>query len=582
VKVISQNNVTVDSANVEFQLYNYAEFYPLQRCITNKDGLCYFTTGFGNLLIWAAKGNSFGYHKVTITSTDTVIIMLNHKPGEVYSEVFDFIPPLEKNVENNAPDSMRNRNLKRFAFEDKIRTDYECTFIDSVKSFRLAANLKVNADSLWKFLHKSRGNWRDIIDFISSIPDDKKNMIFPLLNEISEKDLHDVTPEVLNDNIMFSLIYKPLTDDKSIFSSYILTPRIDNEYLKPFKEFFQQKFDKDFIRKGRNNPETIVKWVKETIRINENANYAKAPITPIGVYELKVSDSHSRDIFFVAVCRSIGIPARLETATRIPQYLVNDKWRDVGFTNKGVKQDVRSNLILNNNPLNKRTPEYYINFTVEKFEDGFFRSLDYETDPIMHKFPCKLEVTPGFYLLVTGNRISGGTVLTRLTFFKLEQARSQSLEIELRKDLSPSPLIGKINRKGNLYKMIFGGRNTSNKNGTILAWLDPEKEPSRHFIADLIQNKKELDKWNGPVLLLFKTEKDKDLFLKKNIGELPINTETDVTNNNSLEDFLNIIKIKTVQDLPLVTFINASGEIIYFSQGYKIGIGEEILRNIHP
>lgn len=581
VKVISQKNVIVDRANVEFQLYNYAEFYPLQQCITNKDGLCSFTTGFGDLLIWAAKGSNFGYHKVTITTTDTVTIMLNHKPGETYSEVFDFIPPPEKNVENNVNDSMRNRNSKLFAFEDKIRNDYEITFIDSVKSFRLASNLKVNADSLWKFLHKSRGNWRDMIDFISSILDDKKNMIFSLLNELSEKDLHDVTPEVLNDNLMFSLVYNPLTNDKSIFSSYILTPRVDNEYLKPFKEFFQLKFDKNFIVKGRNNPETIVKWVRETIRIDEDANYAKVPITPVGVYELKVADPHSRDIYFVAICRSIGIPARLETATRTPQYFFNDKWHDVGFTNTSVKKDVRSKLTLNIDPRNKRTPEYYTHFTIEKFEDGFFRSLDYETDPILHKFPCIIELMPGSYLLVTGNRINGGTVLTKLTFFNMEQDRSQSLNIELRKDLSPSPVIGKIDRKGTLYRMIFGGANTNNKIGTILAWLEPEKEPSRHFIADLLQNSKELDKWNVPILLLFKTEKDKDLFLKKNAGELPIKTKTDVTNGNSLEDFLKIMNKNSFQDLPLVTFINTSGEIVYFSHGYKIGIGEEILRNLH-
>jgi hypothetical protein len=129
--------------------------------------------------------------------------------------------------------------------------------------------------------------------------------------------------------------------------------------------------------------------------------------------------------------------------------------------------------------------------------------------------------------------------------------------------------------------MIFGGANTNNKIGTILAWLEPEKEPSRHFIADLLQNSKELDKWNVPILLLFKTEKDKDLFLKKNAGELPIKTKTDVTNGNSLEDFLKIMNKNSFQDLPLVTFINTSGEIVYFSHGYKIGIGEEILRNLH-
>ena len=176
---------------------------------------------------------------------------------------------------------------KRTAFEDRIRADYESTFIDSAKTFRLAASIRINADSLLQVLHRSRGNWRNLIEFISSIPDDKKNLVFSLLNDISEKDLHD-TGDVLDDNILYSLIYKPMTEDKTIFSSFILSPRVDNEYLKPYKALFQKKFEQRFILNGRSNPETIVNWVKESIRIDENANYTRAPITPSGVYELKV------------------------------------------------------------------------------------------------------------------------------------------------------------------------------------------------------------------------------------------------------------------------------------------------------
>jgi Transglutaminase-like superfamily len=582
VKVTGQKNKPVDSATVEFQLYNYAEFYPLLRCYTDKHGLCSFTTGYGDLLIWAAKGNIFDYRKVTVSGTDTIIIGLNRNPGEVYSEVFDFVPPPEKKVENDISDPVKNENAKRFAFEDRLRAAYENTFIDSVKSFRLATSLKLDADSLWQFLHKSRGNWRDLIGFISSVPVEKKQGIFSLLNEISEKDLHDVTPEVLDDNILFTRTYEPMTKDKAIFSGYILSPRVDNEFLKPFKEFFQGKFDKDFILKGRNDPQTIVKWIKESIRIDENANYAKAPLTPRGVYELKVTDSHSRDIFFVAVCRSFGIPARLETATRIPQYFINEKWHDVYFTDSPSKTNARGKLVMNNDRGNDRKPEYSIHFTIEKFEDGFFHTLDYETDPVLRSFPCTIEVPVGYYLLVTGFRISGGTVLTKLSFFNLEENKAQNLDLILRKDLAAAPVLGKIKNVEGFFNKITETGGTVNKKGTILAWLDSEKEPSRHFITDLLQKKTELDKWNGKILLLFKTGKEKDLFMKKNAGRLPLKTISDVASIGSLEDFLKTIQRTAVIDLPVITFINPSGEINYFSEGYKIGIGDEILHYLNP
>lgn len=115
----------------------------------------------------------------------------------------------------------------------------------------------------------------------------------------------------------------------------------------------------------------------------------------------------------------------------------------------------------------------------------------------------------------------------------------------------------------------------------ILAWLDAEKEPSRHFIADLIQHKKDLDKWNGSVLLLFRSGKEKELFLSKNGTGLPLKTKSAVEKSGSLEYFLQHIQKKTISDLPVVTFIKPGGQIIYFSEGYKIGTGDEILRHLH-
>jgi transglutaminase-like putative cysteine protease len=581
VKITGQKNSPVDSAIVEFQLYNYAEFYPLQRCYTDKNGLCSFITGYGDMLVWAAKGTRFGYRKVSVAGTDTITLALNRIPGEAYTEVFDFVPPPEKKVESNISDSLRNFNTKRFAFEDRIRAAYENTFIDSIKSHRLAANFRMDPDSLWMILHKCRGNWRDLIEFIASVPSGKKQGIIPLLNEISEKDLHDVTIEVLNDNILFTRTYEPMTKNKAIFSDYILSPRVDNEYLKPFREFFQEKFDKDFILKGRKDAEAIVKWIASSIRIDDKANYAKAPLTPRGVYELKVADTHSRDIFFVAVCRSFGIPARLELSTRIPQYLSNEKWHDVYFTNAPSKTNARGILVVNNDRGNDRVPEYYIHFTIERYEDGFFRSLDYETDPVLKSFPFTIEVPPGSYMMVTGNRISGGTVLTKLSFFSVEENKTQNLDLALRKEPVQTQVYGKISNMDGFLKKVAGERIVNNY-GVILAWLDPEKEPSRHFIADLLQKKTDLEKWKGSIVLLFNTATEKDLFLKKNAAGLPFRIKCSVASPGSLQEMVKTLQKKTGIEIPVVTFISPGGKVRFFSEGYKIGIGDEILKYLNP
>ena len=578
VRVTGENNLPVDSASVEFQLYNYAEFYPLFRTTTGKDGLCSFRTGFGDLLVWAAKKDLSGYRKLTVASTDTLSIQLKSDNRKLRSEAYDFIPPPVQKAEGAPDDSAKAKNSKRLAFEDRLRADYESTFIDSSKTYRLAPNLNVNPDTLWTILHKSRGNWRGLIDFISSVPADKKQWIFPLLNAISEKDLHDITLEALNDNITDSGTYVPLTKDRELVIAYILSPRVDNEYIRPYKSYFQEKFEKDFILAGRKDPGKIISWIRNSIVIDEKANYGRAPITPAGVYDLKVSDPHSRDIFFVAVCRSFGIPARLETSTRIPQYYMNEKWNDAWFGNRPDEEGSRVELVVKNDKKNDRRPVYYTHFTIEKYKDGFYRSLDYENDPVLATFPCTVDVLPGDYLLVTGNRMADGSVLTNLTFFNVENNKPNEILIELRKNPAPPPVLGKIIDEMDFGKKICGSVISFARKGMIISWMDAEKEPSRHLAADLLLKRTELDKWNGTILLLFRSAKEKELFLKKNSKELPRHTRCLVATDESLSLFAGYIKHKTGSDFPVVTFINSKGEVNYLSEGYRIGTLDEIFR----
>ena len=89
-----------------------------------------------------------------------------------------------------------------------------------------------------------------------------------------------------------------------IFNEYILSPAIDNEWLKPWKGYLQSRFDKDFVEKARKDPRIVREWVNANIIINKTANYGSAPLTPIGTYELKVADPHSRDLLYVSILRS--------------------------------------------------------------------------------------------------------------------------------------------------------------------------------------------------------------------------------------------------------------------------------------
>ena len=66
----------VDDAQVEYQLYNYAEFYPLAVVPTDENGISQFETGLGDLLIWAHKDDDFDFRKISVGETDTLTLKL--------------------------------------------------------------------------------------------------------------------------------------------------------------------------------------------------------------------------------------------------------------------------------------------------------------------------------------------------------------------------------------------------------------------------------------------------------------------------------------------------------------------------
>ncbi len=580
VRTLSELNLPVDSASVEFQLYNYAEFYPLHKTFTDKKGFASLLTGLGDLVVWAAKGDKYGYRKVSVAIHDTVDIMLNLTAGKEYSDAFDLVPPSELQTGVLIQDSAKAENAKRLVFEDKIRENYESTFIDSVKSYRLAATLKVNPDTLWTYLSKSRGNWREIIDFIAGTTSEQKPWVFPLLSAISEKDLRDITPEVLSDNICNTLFSDESVKNRERFVENVLSPRVDNEWLRPFKGLFKTQFLPSFVDSARNNPAMITEWIKSSILVDKVSNYGRAPLTPIGSFQLGIADPHSRDILFVALCRSFGIAARLEPGTKVPQFFSANRWSDVLFENPAAADNDRAMLVLNTAATNDRKPEYHTHFTLEQFDKGFFRSLDYETDTRLQTFPCQLELTPGYYLMVTGNRVEG-RVLVNLNSFNLENGRRTEQTITIRKNATAFPVLGKVdvNKLANEIAPSGSVKLKAGK-GLVIAWMEPDKEPTRHFVADLKLKARELSEWNGNILLLFPSDRELSSFLNTFSRELPAGIFYLITGKGTAETFGNKLSKSLGTRLPVITYIKPGGEVLYLSEGYRIGIGDELMRLI--
>ena len=109
-------------ADVRFMLYNYAEFYPLAKKKSDSKGEASFTSGLGDLLVWASDGKSYGFRKVSAGKEKGIVDIIMDKDGS-YSGSFDIdiVPPAPSgNLPKPTAEQVAENN-RRKAYEDSIR-----------------------------------------------------------------------------------------------------------------------------------------------------------------------------------------------------------------------------------------------------------------------------------------------------------------------------------------------------------------------------------------------------------------------------------------------------------------------------
>ena len=94
--------------------------------------------------------------------------------------------------------------------------------------------------------------------------------------------------------------------------------------LTPYKAFFGKVVSKQDMEAFRADQMKLASWVADSIQVDNNCNLGGAPISPAGVWRARVADAHSRDIFFVSMARSMGIPARIDEVTGMVQLIIGE------------------------------------------------------------------------------------------------------------------------------------------------------------------------------------------------------------------------------------------------------------------
>jgi hypothetical protein len=282
----------------------------------------------------------------------------------------------------------------------------------------------------------------------------------------------------------------------------------------------------------------------------------------------------------VALCRTEGHAARLEPGTGRPQYFEAGKWTDVWFSDAVRPSAVKSYVTFISDDSNPK-PEYSIHFTLARFENGRYRTLEFGENLRIDEMQKDIPLDPGKYMLVTGNRNESGDVMAELDFFELLPDDSTLIHVRLRNERKEATVKGKIDA-GRTITLADGKMAPLlmvKDKGVVILWIDPGTEPTRHIFRDLPLLREEFDEWGGYLLFMLRGGAEKDSFNQADYPGLPQNALFCLDENH---EFLKSVWSNDYAGLrfPVVIYADSTGNILFSSQGYQIGIGEQILKTI--
>lgn len=579
ITVLNKDGNPVEGSQVEFKLYNYAEFYTVARKVTDKKGHSSLSAGKGDMLVWVTHNNMFGYQKASFGKDSEVIITLDKTPGDPIDFELEIVPPVSSPIPADATEEQIAENAKRLQEEDNIRNQYVSTFYTEEKTDN-------------RFLIESRGNYPDIEEFLNALNDENRTNGVKLLEAISAKDLRDTPVDVLLDHLLNTSL-----NDSKYFVSYILNPRVSNELLTAYRSFFREAFNNEQADKFRKNPQELVEWVKKEITINNALNPQLIPIMPTGVYKAKVADTHSRNIFFVAVARSLNIPARIESVTRKVQYAMNNNtWVDVDFEASAPVIASQGDVTATYTPIKAlKDPNYHSHFTIAKvLENGTLQTLNFRSGSVdmgvgntwsqMLRKPLTMD--EGHYLLVTGNRMAKGNVLARISSFDIQPGKTASTALVMRENTEDIQVIGSIDAEKK-FRLVNNGEETSilattGRGYFVIGILGARQEPTNHAMRDIAAVAKDLESWNRSMILLFKNEQEWKNFDAREFGTLPTTITYGIDEDNKITNMIaTAMELSNTSSLPIFVIADTFGRVVFVSQGYTIGLGEQIMGVIH-
>jgi len=417
----------------------------------------------------------------------------------------------------------------------------------ALRERRLAAFYRPTGNASWApLLRAARGNCRCIAAFLERDGDPRREM---LVRSLSDKDLRDVTEEILEDHLQNTPPAGALPME--LYIPYVLCPRIETEPLTPWRGPLGQALTKE--------PTPPALWQALNRRMDTGAKrvYSNLVWTPWESWQAGRCDRRSLRILYVACLRAMGIPARLRPLDGMPEY-----WQDGVF--HPVRPEETGTLRLAGDPVFL----YRQNWTLSRRETDGWKIMG---------LPERTETFPlpvGRYRIITSARLPNGNQFAAMREFDIHSGESPAVQLYLRpyamEDMlfcQALPVMPARTLSGAVVPDLCWMGNPA----AIVCWIEPGCEPTEHLLNELAAGQQALKALPVDVVLL--PQSRKSLRQSTLAGVLAQWPEIRVLLDDWAYDQEQTARHLGCDpsDLPLAVVCDGKGQAVYAAGGYRVG-----------
>ncbi|MCI8950019.1 MAG: transglutaminase domain-containing protein [Lachnospiraceae bacterium] len=576
IQVVDENHLPIKQACLQIELLNMAEYNRIATVYSDQEGKAKVVLGLGDIRIQGKKDGCYGAAFGSVGREDGVCLKLTKLPvwGALNRWIdVDFEAPADGPV-NKAVLTKQQKEKNRLRLKACGRLNDK-----RIREYYKEAIARQYPDQE-EILQKAAGNFHEIIKFLTKDenPDRKR-----LLSCLADKDYKDVKAEVLEQHLAMSSPFRKQWESKGELERYvqdILNPRIYLEELQDYKTFIWNFFDFGREQGQRlkeiycENPKAIWDHIKRRTQFDPKLDYQSVCSTPKCCLKMAWGSVLSQKILFVAVCRTLGIPARINPVNKEAEFYRKGSFHPVSQSEKELvkasqEMEFGQAVLLSEEGIRWN---YYQTWTIGRLLGQEVETLNYSGIKFQDG-RLTLTLEPGYYRIITANRLPNGNQQASEYWFCLEKGQVKEIPMRLREGKPEDMLTA---NKLEDFEVIYGNRRVSAASLTegkpaVFAFLSEGQEPTEHVLNEILE---QADAFRQIPARIFFVLQEPEALENKTIRKVLRTISKIQVLYGKFDEIVETVARRMYVDpdrLPLLLLTNPGLNGIYGCSGYHVG-----------